>query len=97
MGGSGQSGGAKSENTLFGENTARGIVIIALSAEKVGTIMHANEEMYRILGFNRKDLIQKNVSCLQPPLISHEHDSFLRRFLETARREVLNHQRTLLA
>lgn len=40
-----------SESIIFGENTAKAIIMIALSAEKVGQILHTNEEVYRVLGY----------------------------------------------
>jgi PAS domain S-box-containing protein len=89
--------GQMSENSLYGENTARGVIMVALSAEKVGNILHANDEVSRIIGFNRKELIDKNVSIIQPPIFNQVHDIFLKRFLETARRSVLNHNRAILA
>ena len=33
------------EQGLYGENTAVAIIMIALEAEKVGTIIHINDEM----------------------------------------------------
>ena len=38
-------GSSTSENIIFGENTASAIIMIALSAEKVGQILHTNEEV----------------------------------------------------
>jgi len=49
------------EQTIFGENSASGIVMISASSTKIGTIIHTNEEIEHVLGFNRKSLIGKNV------------------------------------
>ncbi len=38
-------GSSTSEDIIFGENTATAIIMIALSAEKVGQILHTNEEV----------------------------------------------------
>jgi hypothetical protein len=44
-------GSSTSENIIFGENTATAIIMIALSAEKVGQILHTNEEVQRVFGY----------------------------------------------
>ncbi len=45
------------EQTIFGENSATAIVLISASSTKIGHILHANEEIEEVLGFNRKDII----------------------------------------
>ena len=58
--------------------------MIALSAEKVGEILHTNEEVQRVFGYKRRDMIGKKVNMLNPLPIAKAHDRFLRNFLETA-------------
>lgn len=65
--------------------------MVALSAEKVGQIVHTNDEIMRVLGYTRKQLIDKNVSVIQPTPIGAVHDNFLRGFLETTKLKLLNH------
>ena len=45
------------EQTTFGENSATAIILISASSTKIGQILHANEEVEEVLGFNRKDII----------------------------------------
>lgn len=71
--------------------------MLALEAEKVGTIIHANDELQRTLGHLRKNLIGKKINTIQPTPISLVHDRILRRFLDTAKRTVLNHNLQLFA
>jgi PAS domain S-box-containing protein len=77
-------GSTSSEDIIFGENTAVAIVMIALSAETVGEILHANEEVTRVFGYKRKEMIGKKVNIVNPAPIAKVHDRFLRNFLETA-------------
>jgi PAS domain S-box-containing protein len=93
----GQSSGDNTELLLYGENSAAAVIIMSLEAEKVGYILHTNDEIYRILGFERKNLIGKKVNALQPKMIAEVHDSFLRKFLETAKRSAINHSLQLFA
>jgi hypothetical protein len=45
------------EQTTFGENSATAIILISASSTKIGHIIHANEEVEEVLGFNRKEII----------------------------------------
>ncbi len=83
-------GGRSSEELIFGENTAVAVVMISLAAKQVGEIIHSNDEIYRILGYKRKNLIGKKVNMIMPSTIAVVHDRFLRTFLETAKRNVID-------
>jgi PAS domain S-box-containing protein len=72
-------------------------VICALSAEEVGRVTHINDEVYRTLGYQRKDLIGKNIKEITPTPIALVHDQFLTNFLETAKSTMLNRERELFA
>ena len=54
----------RNELNIFGENTAVGMVMTALTAEDVGTIMHCNIEFSRILGYKRKELLGQKVNMI---------------------------------
>jgi PAS domain-containing protein len=70
-------GGRSSEELIFGENTAVAVIMISLSARKVGEIIHTNDEIYRVLGYKRKHLIGKKVNMIMPGPIAMVHDRFL--------------------
>jgi PAS domain S-box-containing protein len=71
--------------------------MIALSTKKVGEIIHANDEIYRILGYKRKNLIGKNINVIMPGPIGMVHDKYLRRFLETAKNRIIEEIRQMPA
>ncbi len=50
-------GGRSTEELIFGENTAVAVVMISLATRQVGNIIHSNDEVFRILGYKRKNLI----------------------------------------
>ncbi|TNV87993.1 hypothetical protein FGO68_gene6410 [Halteria grandinella] len=85
------------EKGNFGENSAVSIVIVALSAEEVGRIIHVSDEMQRALRHKRQNLIGKNISTITPTPIAIVHDRFLQNFLETAKSTMLNQSRQLFA
>ena len=45
------------EQSIFGENSASGIIIISATSINIGIIIHANEEIENILGYKRKEVI----------------------------------------
>ena len=73
------------------------LVLISMQPEELGKIIHTNQELQRVLGHMRKDLIGKKINVIQPSPIAAFHDQILRRFLETAKRNVLNHSLQLFA
>ena len=82
-------GGRSAEELIFGENTAVAVVMISLATRQVGDIIHSNDEIFRILGYKRKNLIGKKINVIMPGPIGMVHDRFLRKFLDTARRNVI--------
>ncbi|TNV87875.1 hypothetical protein FGO68_gene16168 [Halteria grandinella] len=88
---------AKSEEDIFMNSKASGVVIASLEAREVGIILHVNQELERILGHKRTALIGTKINNLQPQPIAKVHDRILRRFLDTAKRRVSNHTLQLYA
>lgn len=86
-----------SDKGQFGDNSAVTIVIVALSAEEVGRIIHVSDKMQRALGHKRQNLIGKNISLLTPTPIAIVHDRFLTNFLDTAKSTMINQSRQLFA
>jgi PAS domain S-box-containing protein len=63
--------------------------MISLATRQVGEIIHSNDEIFRILGYKRKNLIGKKINVIMPGPIGMVHDTFLRKFLDTARRNII--------
>jgi PAS domain S-box-containing protein len=85
------------EQTIFGENSASSILIIKATSEEIGTILHANYELEKTLGFKRTEVIGKNISLIMPRLIGRKHDLFIKRYFDTAKAKVIDIKRQLLA
>jgi PAS domain S-box-containing protein len=66
--------------------------------DRVGTIIHTNDEIYRILGYQRKELIGQKINKIQPRPVAFVHDTILKRFLVNYKdSNVLNNTRQLYA
>ena len=71
-------GGRSTEELIFGENTAVAVVMISLATREVGNIIHTNDEVFRILGYKRKNLIGQKINMIMPGPIGMVHDRYLR-------------------
>jgi hypothetical protein len=96
-GSGGSDAGEQTELTIYGENTAVSIVMLALEAERVGTIIHINDEMQRTLGYLRRNLVGMNIGIIQPSPIAAVHERILLRFMNQTKRTILNHNLQLFA
>ena len=55
--------------------------------------MHCNEEIEKVLGYRRKELIGKNVNLLMPRPIGKPHNKLIERYFETAQPHVIEIKR----
>jgi len=62
----------------------------------VGSIIHVNDELEAVLGYTRKEVINKNIIEIIPRPIAKVHDRFIHRYFDTAKPTVINIQRQLL-
>jgi PAS domain S-box-containing protein len=66
--------------------------------DRVGTMIHTNDAIYRVLGYQRRDLIGQKVNKIQPRPIASVHDNILKRFLVNYKdSNFLNNTRQLYA
>lgn len=83
------------ELSIFGENTGAGIIVISATSKRIGTMIHANDDLEQILGFKKSDIIGKNISFIMPRPIGRVHDRFIQRYFETAKATVIDINREL--
>jgi PAS domain S-box-containing protein len=88
---------AANEQTIFGENTASGIIIISATSTDVGNILHCNSEIQFLLGYKPSDLIGRNVDLIMPGPISTIHCALIRGYFASAKSRILNVNRQVFA
>lgn len=78
---------------------AEGISWIRISMEedRIGTILDTNSEFQKLFGYNRREIIGKEMSFLIPEPIATVHPLMLKRFQVTGVERVANRSRLLLA
>lgn len=55
-----------------------------------GKILHANEETEYVLGYTRKELLDKNINMIQPHIIKVNHNRILQGFLDSGKNKVID-------
>ena len=63
-----------SERLKYGENSNTCIVTCSGNYNNVGCVTNSNNEITRILGFNKNDIIDQNISRIMPKVIADMHD-----------------------
>jgi PAS domain S-box-containing protein len=63
---------------------------MSATSSEVGIIIHVNDEIQNILGYQRKDLVNQNIKMIMPGPIGKVHDNFIHRYFETARPTVID-------
>ena len=81
------------EHQIYGENTAAGIVLIQANDRQIGKIIHINDEVEYLLGYNKNTLLGVNVSILLPQIFRPHHERFIHRYMDSGKERVLHKRR----
>lgn len=80
------SGFALLENLLFA----------AVVSDSKGQIMFVNVAASKLFGYEKAQLIGKNVRMLMPEPDSHQHDTYMRNYLETRQAKIIGRSRDVI-
>ena len=72
------------EGSKYGENSNTCIITVSGNYNSVGTVTNSNNEIQRILGYNKNEIIDQNINKIMPKVVSEIHDNFLKKFLDTS-------------
>lgn len=67
-----------------------------ISIDSQGVIQTINRSAERLFGYTRNEMINQNVSMLMPAPYSEEHDSYIKRYLQTGKPRILDSVRELV-
>jgi len=59
----------------------------------LGTVTNTNNEISRILQYNKGDIIGQNINRIMPKIIGDSHDSSMKRYFETSEPKVIGVER----
>lgn len=89
--------GLDQERQKYGENANTCIVTCSGNYNNIGVVTNVNNEITRILGFSKSDIVGQNVNRIMPKVYADQHDQFMKNYLETSESKVIGAERILLA
>lgn len=73
----------------YGENSNTCIITCSGNLNSMGIIKNVNNEITRLLGFSKFQIMGKNIDVIMPKLIADSHDGFIKKYLETSKEKVI--------
>lgn len=61
-----------------------------------GVILSVNKAIERIFGYNQRELVGRNISCLMPEPYRSQHDHYLAQYQEPGSKGIIGNQRRLV-
>jgi PAS domain S-box-containing protein len=61
------------------------VITVSQSLNTLGIIEGANSNALSMFGYNKRDMVGKNVSLIVPPPMNARHDLYLKAFLDSGR------------
>ncbi len=65
-----------------------GIITVSQAINTLGVVEAANPVALTMFGYNKRDIVGKNISLIVPPPMSGMHHTYLRKYLESGRQVV---------
>ncbi|KAL4509532.1 hypothetical protein ABPG73_022748 [Tetrahymena malaccensis] len=86
----------KQEEYIKEEDTyTQGSIVISSQEENFANIIEINQEMLKIIGFTKSQVLLKNISFLIPDIWQKHHNQFIDLFLATGQKKILVESRDL--
>lgn len=77
----------------YGENSNTCIATCSGNFNSMGLVLNINNELTRILGFSKNEVIGNNITRIQPKVYSEIHDTFMKKYFETSEGKVFGQER----
>jgi PAS domain S-box-containing protein len=61
------------------------VITVSQSLNTLGIIESANAVALSMFGYNKRDMVGKNISLIVPPPMNARHDAYLKAFLDSGR------------
>ena len=85
----------ENDRLKYGENSNTCIITVSGNFNKMGTIKNVNNEITRILGFSKGDIIGQNVNRIIPKYLAELHDTLMRNYFETSETKIIGQERVV--
>eukprot|EP00331_Platyophrya_macrostoma_P019490 CAMPEP_0176470080 /NCGR_PEP_ID=MMETSP0127-20121128/40245_1 /TAXON_ID=938130 /ORGANISM="Platyophrya macrostoma, Strain WH" /LENGTH=784 /DNA_ID=CAMNT_0017864311 /DNA_START=1009 /DNA_END=3359 /DNA_ORIENTATION=- len=77
----------------YGENSNTCIITVSGNYNEMGIIKNCNNEIKRIFGITKSDIIGQNITEIIPKVIANIHDNFMHNYFETSDPKVIGIER----
>jgi PAS domain S-box-containing protein len=61
----------------YGSNSSAAVIIISGSISNIGTVLNVNQEIFTLLGYNKEELVNRNISEMMPSIIGEMHNKLI--------------------
>ena len=79
----------------YGDNSNTCIITCSGNYNEMGVVTNCNNEITRILGFPKQEIIGQNISKIMPRVYANVHSQLMSRYFETAESEVIGTERLM--
>jgi ABC-type transport system involved in cytochrome c biogenesis permease subunit len=77
------------DHLKYGENSNTCILTVSGNLGNLGIIKNVNNEITRILGYSKTELLGQNIIYIMPRFLSEIHDGFMRNYFESSDAKVI--------
>ncbi|EGR33302.1 PAS domain S-box family protein [Ichthyophthirius multifiliis] len=85
-----------SDKLKYGENSSTSIITCSSNYNQIGIVTNVNNELTRILGWSKSDIIDQNIYKIMPKVYGEIHNQLMRRYSETSEPKVIGIERLVL-
>lgn len=77
----------------YGENSNTCIITCSGNFNDMGIITNVNNEIVRILQYNKSEIIGQPINRIMPKVLADSHDAFMKNYFETSESKIIGQER----
>jgi len=77
----------------YGDNANPSIITCSGNFTTMGIILNANNDVFKLLGYSKVEMIGQNINHIMPKALGDEHDSIMKNYFETAKDKAIGVER----
>lgn len=77
----------------YGENSNTCIFTCSGNFNEMGVVKNVNNEITRVFGLSKAEIMENNISVIMPKVIADSHDSFMMNYFETSESKIIGAER----
>jgi PAS domain S-box-containing protein len=81
----------------YEENANTAVLIISGDDAKLGMVVHTNNLVKDLIGYQRTELLDRNIASIMPKIYGEHHNAVLRRYVNSSESKVNGHERLVPA